>query len=142
MKIPYLEWFVNEVLRMFPIAPLATSRECNTTSVICGHTIEEGSVIQADMYTIHYDPDLWGPEDPNKFIPERHATPRHPPKRSTAQRLWRKSAQSENCGANVRIIDAVVTVSRNAAHYDVATGMMWRNFAHLQFCDAIMHISA
>lgn len=44
MKIDYLDWFVNEVLRMFPIAPLATSRECNTTSVICGHTIETGSI--------------------------------------------------------------------------------------------------
>ena len=37
-----------------------------------------GSVIQADVYTIHYDPELWGPEDPNLFIPERHSVKRHP----------------------------------------------------------------
>jgi len=30
------------------------------------------------MYTIHYDPDLWGPEDPNVFLPERDSVPRHP----------------------------------------------------------------
>ena len=94
-NIIYLDWFVREVLRMFPTAPLATSRLCNTTTTVRGHTIEEGSLaienifryifsfktgsaIQPDMYSIHYDPDLWGPEDPNLFLPERHSTPRHP----------------------------------------------------------------
>jgi cytochrome P450 len=37
-----------------------------------------GSVIQPDVFTIHYNPDLWGPEDPNLFIPERHEVKRHP----------------------------------------------------------------
>ncbi len=37
-----------------------------------------GSAIQPDVFTIHYNPDLWGPEDPNLFIPERHAVKRHP----------------------------------------------------------------
>jgi cytochrome P450 len=94
-SIVYLDWFVREVLRMFPTAPQAVSRLCNTTTTVCGHIIEEGSidiknppfnilslnigsVIQPDMYTIHYDPDLWGPEDPNLFLPERHSTSRHP----------------------------------------------------------------
>ncbi len=37
-----------------------------------------GSFIQPDILTIHYNPDLWGPEDPNLFIPERHSVKRHP----------------------------------------------------------------
>ncbi|CAF3792025.1 unnamed protein product [Rotaria sp. Silwood1] len=74
----YLDWFIREVLRMFPAAPQATTRECNTTTVVCGHTIDEGCVIQPDVLSVHYDPDLWGPEDPNIFLPERHSTPRHP----------------------------------------------------------------
>src|SRR5689334_6762297 len=37
-----------------------------------------GSVIQPDIFSIHYNPELWGPEDPNIFIPERHAVKRHP----------------------------------------------------------------
>jgi cytochrome P450 len=30
------------------------------------------------VFSIHYNPDLWGPEDPNVFVPERHAEKRHP----------------------------------------------------------------
>jgi thromboxane-A synthase len=41
-KSVYLDWFIREVLRMFPIAPRAMSRECNTTSIICGQTVERG----------------------------------------------------------------------------------------------------
>ena len=36
------------------------------------------SIIQPDILTIHYNPDLWGPEDPKLFVPERHAVKRHP----------------------------------------------------------------
>lgn len=32
----------------------------------------------ADVHAVHYNPDLWGPEDPNLFLPERHNTKRHP----------------------------------------------------------------
>jgi cytochrome P450 len=35
-------------------------------------------VIQPDVLSIHYNPDLWGHENPNVFIPERHAVKRHP----------------------------------------------------------------
>lgn len=31
-----------------------------------------------DIYSIHFDPELWGPEDPYLFIPERHQIKRHP----------------------------------------------------------------
>jgi cytochrome P450 len=37
-----------------------------------------GIVIQADAYAIHRSIDLWGPEDPSLFIPERHSVKRHP----------------------------------------------------------------
>jgi cytochrome P450 len=36
-----------------------------------------GTVVQADIYSIHYDSDLWGPVDPHQFYPERHMTKRH-----------------------------------------------------------------
>ncbi|CAF0980556.1 unnamed protein product [Rotaria sp. Silwood1] len=74
----YLDLFIREVLRMFPIAPKAVSRECNETTTVCGYVIEKGSAIQPDVLSLHYDPDLWGPDDPNLFVPERHLTRRHP----------------------------------------------------------------
>jgi cytochrome P450 len=92
-NLSYLDLFVREVLRMYPITVKGMTRECNTTTTVFGHTIEKGlfdrktcfsisfvlgSVIQPDIFTIHYNPDLWGPEDPNLFIPERHAVKCYP----------------------------------------------------------------
>ncbi|CAF2055891.1 unnamed protein product [Rotaria magnacalcarata] len=76
--LQYLDLFLREVLRMYPITVKAMTRECNANATVCGHTIEKGSIIQPDIFSIHYNPDLWGPEDPNLFIPERHLVKRHP----------------------------------------------------------------
>ncbi|CAF3917122.1 unnamed protein product [Rotaria sordida] len=77
-NLSYLDFFIREVLRMYPITVKAMTRECNATTSVCGHKIEKGSIIQPDVFSIHYNPDLWGPEDPNLFIPERHEIKHHP----------------------------------------------------------------
>jgi len=78
-QIEYLDMFVREVLRMYPIAPLVVNRQSNEDFHIKGiGTIPAGTRIAADMYTLHYDPDLWGPVDPQIFYPERFETKRHP----------------------------------------------------------------
>ena len=41
-NLTYLDLFVREVLRMYPVTVKAMTRECNTTATICGHIIEEG----------------------------------------------------------------------------------------------------
>jgi cytochrome P450 family 13 len=41
-NLSYLEFFVREVLRIYPISFKAVTRECNTTTTVCGHIIEEG----------------------------------------------------------------------------------------------------
>lgn len=76
--LTYLDLFVKEVLRMYPVSSVAMKRECNATTNIRGLEIEKGCVIQPDIYSIHYNVDLWGPEDPNVFCPERHEIKRHP----------------------------------------------------------------
>lgn len=33
-------------------------------------TVEKGTLVQADVFSVHYDPEIWG-EDAEKFVPER-----------------------------------------------------------------------
>lgn len=41
-----------------------------------GIEFEPGMVVAADVLSIHYDQELWGPEDPYVFCPERHSANR------------------------------------------------------------------
>ncbi|CAF4079320.1 unnamed protein product [Rotaria sp. Silwood2] len=116
-NMSYIDIFIREVLRVFPIIIQATSRECNKTTTICGHQIEEGSVIQADILSIHFSPDLWGPEDPNEFIPERHLTKRHPIS-------WMAFGNGpRNCvGMRFAIMELKICLTRLLSQYNVLPG--------------------
>ncbi|CAF1402470.1 unnamed protein product [Didymodactylos carnosus] len=63
---------------MYGISGQAITRESNAPTSVCGHQIDKGCVILPDVYSIHYNVDLWGPEDPKIFVPERHSVKRHP----------------------------------------------------------------
>lgn len=79
MQIEYLDMFIRETLRMYPIAPLVVSRQNAEEYHLKNFgTIPIGTSITTDMYALHYDPDLWGPVDPHIFHPERFSTKRHP----------------------------------------------------------------
>ena len=41
-NLSYLDLFVREVLRMYPITVKGMTRVCNTTTTVCGHTVEKG----------------------------------------------------------------------------------------------------
>ena len=41
-NLSYLDLFLREVLRMYPITVRAMTRECNTTTTIHGYKVEEG----------------------------------------------------------------------------------------------------
>jgi len=41
-NLSYLDMFLREVLRMYPIISRPMARECNTTTTVCGHIIEKG----------------------------------------------------------------------------------------------------
>mgnify|MGYP002385199772 FL=1 len=77
-QMPYMDMFVSEVLRMYPIGNTAIQRCASENTVIQGIKIEKGTLVHADIYSIHYNAELWGPEDPYVFYPERHQTKRHP----------------------------------------------------------------
>ncbi|CAF3835934.1 unnamed protein product [Rotaria sordida] len=114
-NMPYIDMFLREILRMYSFLGRVRIRECNETTVVCGHLIEKGEenitclsleiknndikyidafkmlyisnnftsncsgkIIMPDVHSVHHNIDLWGPEDVNRFIPERHAVKRHP----------------------------------------------------------------
>lgn len=41
-NMEYMDLFVREVLRMYRTSGKASTRQCNKTTNICGHQIEEG----------------------------------------------------------------------------------------------------
>ncbi|CAF1110689.1 unnamed protein product [Rotaria sordida] len=78
-KIECLDWFIRETLRMYPITPIIINRQCSEQIDLpelgC---ILPGTKFTLDMYSLHYDNELWGPVDTKIFYPERFATERHP----------------------------------------------------------------
>lgn len=77
----YLDMFVKEVLRMYPIANSMVSRKCVVDNLIISngsYRIPKDMNIVVDVLSIHYDPLWWGPVDPKIFYPERFLTERHP----------------------------------------------------------------
>jgi cytochrome P450 len=78
-KLEYLDWFIRETLRMYPITPIIINRQCSEEIYLPGlGCISPGTKLTLDMYSLHYDNDLWGPIDTKIFYPERFATKRHP----------------------------------------------------------------
>jgi cytochrome P450 len=67
----YLDYFIKETLRMWPIANTACTRRCVNRTTLKGIDIPENLTVIADVLSIHYDPELWGPVDPSVFYPMR-----------------------------------------------------------------------
>ncbi|CAF1084384.1 unnamed protein product [Adineta steineri] len=78
-KMEYLDWFIRETLRMYPVSPIIINRQCSEEIHLPGlGSIPSGTKLTLDMYSLHYDNDLWGPVDTKTFYPERFAVKRHP----------------------------------------------------------------
>nr|QVK45584.1 cytochrome P450 [Brachionus paranguensis] len=77
-ELKYLDWFVKEVLRYYPIGNSVVARRCTKKTTIKGIDIPVDTPIAVDVMSIHFDADLWGPQDPNEFYPPRHEVKRNP----------------------------------------------------------------
>ena len=61
----------SEVSRLAYIGMLAVQRICNETTQVGNFTIPKGAKVQINVADIHMNPDLWGPEPVDQFVPER-----------------------------------------------------------------------
>nr|QVK45587.1 cytochrome P450 [Brachionus paranguensis] len=77
-KLEYLDMFLKEVMRFYPIGPM--TRRCTKKTNVKGIDIPKDLVIAVDALSVHFDPDVWGPVDPKEFYPERFSKEfkRHP----------------------------------------------------------------
>ncbi|CAF1580202.1 unnamed protein product, partial [Adineta ricciae] len=77
-QMNYLDMFIRETLRMYPIAPVVINRQSTEAFDLKGvGVVPVGTRIAVDIYNLHFDTELWGPVDPHTFYPERFETKRH-----------------------------------------------------------------
>lgn len=76
-RLQYLDMVLCEVLRLYPAASTFVARRCMNPCTVGGMDIPVGMCIQANVWTIHRDPEIWGPNtdqlDPERFSPENKA---------------------------------------------------------------------
>ncbi|KAH8806836.1 cytochrome P450, partial [Flagelloscypha sp. PMI_526] len=70
-NIPYLDWVINETLRLHPPVPSGLGRVTPKDGLTVGNTwIPGGAVVSVPTYTIQRDERYW-PDEPEEFKPER-----------------------------------------------------------------------
>ncbi|XP_055590952.1 probable cytochrome P450 313a4 [Uranotaenia lowii] len=79
-KLTFMEMFLNETMRVCPVAPLIV-RQTHGPVKLDDVTIPEGNFLAISLYALHRIADFWGPDadqfDPERFSPER-SKGRHP----------------------------------------------------------------
>uniref|UniRef100_A0A914UNI5 Cytochrome P450 n=1 Tax=Plectus sambesii TaxID=2011161 RepID=A0A914UNI5_9BILA len=83
-NLTYLDWCLKESLRMNSLGSLANARLCMKGCTVGEQKlqVEEGVVVQANVWSIHYNKKIWGEDAdsfrPERFDPETLSEPRHP----------------------------------------------------------------
>lgn len=68
-NLPYLHCFINETLRLYPVASLLLPHEAAEDCIVGGYNVPKGTMLLINAWAIHRDPKTW--EEPTKFKPER-----------------------------------------------------------------------
>ncbi|KAH6919340.1 cytochrome P450 98A3 [Coprinopsis sp. MPI-PUGE-AT-0042] len=68
-RLPYLQALVKEVVRMWPVAPLAVPHAASEDDVYNDYFIPRGTIVMPNSWAIFRDPAIY--PDPYEFRPER-----------------------------------------------------------------------
>lgn len=69
-RLKYTEAVLKETLRVCPITAAAVTRVCEETTTVGDYTLEKGTAVMPDIFTLHRNKEVWGP-DADQFRPER-----------------------------------------------------------------------
>nr|XP_033812243.1 cytochrome P450 2U1 [Geotrypetes seraphini] len=67
--MPFTEATIMEIQRINSVVPFSIPHMSSETTVFQGYTIPKGSIIIANLWSVHRDPKIW--EKPDDFIPNR-----------------------------------------------------------------------
>jgi cytochrome P450 len=70
-SLEYLDMFIKEVLRMYPLGSSVITRRCEKACEINKIKIPAGQTVAIDVLSLHYDQQYWGNVDVNTFYPQR-----------------------------------------------------------------------
>ncbi|XP_076584833.1 cytochrome P450 2U1 [Chaetodon auriga] len=68
-SLPFTEATIMEVQRLTVVVPLAIPHMASRTAEFRGYTIPKGTVVLANLWSVHRDPTVW--DDPDSFNPAR-----------------------------------------------------------------------
>ncbi|XP_013395797.1 cytochrome P450 3A29-like [Lingula anatina] len=119
-KMQYLDMFLKESLRLHPIAPFGPGRTAQESSTVMGVHIPKGMKVRCDVYSIHMDPEHWGPPDPSLFCPERFTAERIAKRHPMAWLPF--GAGPRNCiGMRFALMEAKMTLACLVKKFSVET---------------------
>lgn len=124
MKLVYIEQVLLETMRLYPVAPYIF-RSCQSDTKISDCTLPRGTTVVVSVYTMHRNPDIWGP-CPNDFNPH-HFHPDETRKRNP-NAFASFSLGPRNCiGMQYAKISMKIMVAMMLRHFRFST--------HLKMCD-------
>lgn len=101
-NLSYLNNIIKETLRLFPTVPLLLPHESSNECTVEGFSIPSRTILFANAYAIHRDPEIW--TEPTMFKPERFEDGRfHSSKIYFPFGLGRRSCPGE--GLAMQVVD-------------------------------------
>ncbi|EUC54095.1 cytochrome P450 family protein [Rhizoctonia solani AG-3 Rhs1AP] len=75
-RLPYVRNVINEVFRLYPVAPLAMAHMCYQDDIYRGYSIQKGTLVLGNIWAMGRDPRHY--ENPEEFYPDRYLDPAVP----------------------------------------------------------------